>query len=257
MKSHKNLFPLSTKYDKKWVIENSLGDNPLYLAESLSEVMSYKPGQRVLELACGKAASSIFLAKEFDIHIFALDRWIDPTDNYMRAKDMGVEEKVIPVKSDVRRLPFPKNYFDAIIAANSFLYFGTDDRYLPYICQFLKPHGTIGIIDSCFSDEIHNLELIPQLLRESYQKHWYYVHSLDWWVHHWKKTGLVNIVHSGIIPGSNYLKEDFINMYEKDPDEKEIVDFLKEDTENFIQTFRLVGEKTSKKIYLEPDEQQL
>jgi hypothetical protein len=34
-----------------------------------------------------------------------------------------------------------------LIAIDSFLYFGTDERYLGYLIQFIKPGGFIGVVD--------------------------------------------------------------------------------------------------------------
>jgi len=36
---------------------------------------------RVLDLGCGKALSSIFLAKEYGTQVWATDLWISATDN--------------------------------------------------------------------------------------------------------------------------------------------------------------------------------
>ena len=41
---HKVFFPLSAKYDPKWIRKNSLGENVLYNLESLCEVMDFKQG---------------------------------------------------------------------------------------------------------------------------------------------------------------------------------------------------------------------
>ena len=63
---HNRLFPLTAKYDEDWVMQNSIIENVLYYIESLCEVLRFEKGMRVLDLACGKAVSSIFLAKEYD-----------------------------------------------------------------------------------------------------------------------------------------------------------------------------------------------
>lgn len=76
------LFPLSAAYDKTWIKENSLGENVLYNLESLCEVMEFKEGMRVLDLGCGKAATAIFLAKEFGVEVWAIDQYITPSENY-------------------------------------------------------------------------------------------------------------------------------------------------------------------------------
>ena len=64
LKSHLTLeeFPRSAKYDPQWIIDNMMGPNVIWLAESLTQVMALEPGMRVLDMGCGKALSSIFLA---------------------------------------------------------------------------------------------------------------------------------------------------------------------------------------------------
>ena len=71
----------SSAYDPEWVIENMMGPNVMWLTESLSQAMKLEPGMRVLDMGCGKAVSSIFLAKEFGLQVWAADLWIDPSDN--------------------------------------------------------------------------------------------------------------------------------------------------------------------------------
>ena len=74
----------STAYDPGLVIENMMGPNVMWLTESLSQVMKLESGMRVLDMGCGKAVSSIFLAKEFGLQVWAADLWIDPSDNLER-----------------------------------------------------------------------------------------------------------------------------------------------------------------------------
>jgi len=46
------------------------------------------------------ALSSIFLAKEYGVQVFAVDLWIEATDNYKRLQQMGVDDFVIPLHAD-------------------------------------------------------------------------------------------------------------------------------------------------------------
>ncbi len=184
----KTLFPLSSSYGKSWIKKNSLGENVLYNLESLCEVMEFKEGKRVLDLGCGKAASAIFLAKEFGVEVWAVDQFIPPSENYDRVMEMNCEHNVFPLKLNAKELPFPSGFFDAIVSVDSYMYFGTDEKFTPYISQFLKPGGTIGIVDICFSKEINYLAEVPEFMREHYQDKWYFVHSLEWWIKLWNKT---------------------------------------------------------------------
>ena len=42
-----------------------------------------------LDLGCGKGLSSIFLAREFGVEVWAADLWIKPTENYKRFIEAG------------------------------------------------------------------------------------------------------------------------------------------------------------------------
>jgi len=55
-------FPRSATYDPEWVREHQMGPNPLWSNEWLCEAMELRPGMRILDLGCGKALSSVFLA---------------------------------------------------------------------------------------------------------------------------------------------------------------------------------------------------
>jgi hypothetical protein len=71
-------FPLSAKYDRRWIRDNALGENALCQAESLARHLPLRAGMRMLDLGCGKATSSIFLAREFDVEVWAADGATSP-----------------------------------------------------------------------------------------------------------------------------------------------------------------------------------
>jgi SAM-dependent methyltransferase len=191
-------FPRSNRYDPQWVISNQMGLNPLWLTEWLCEKMPLRSGMRVLDLGCGKALSSIFLASEYSIQVWAADLWIKPTDNYHRIRQAGVEDRVFPIHTDARSLSFAEGYFDAVICTDSYLYFGTDDLYLDYLHQFVKPGGQIGITVPGFMRELKG-QLPEHLLPFWAQECWTW-HTVDWWRWHWERTGLVNEVNADILP---------------------------------------------------------
>ena len=139
--------PRSGAYDPAWVHENEMGPNALWLSEALCQVMQINPGMRVLDLGCGKAMSSIFLAKEYNVEVWAADLWINPTENLSRIREAGVEDHVFPIYSEARSLPFADGFFDAIVSLDSYHYYGTDVHYLEnYLLKLLKEDGQIGII---------------------------------------------------------------------------------------------------------------
>ena len=146
---------------------------------------------RVLDLGCGKALSSVFLAKEYNLKVWATDLWIDATANLKAIEDLDLAESVFPIHADARELPYADAYFDAILGVDSFIYFGTDDLYLDYIQRFLKPAGQIALAVNCFMQELDGP--LPDHLIPFWDQECWTWHTIDWWRTHWERTGLVDV----------------------------------------------------------------
>ena len=184
-------FPRSARYPARWMVDGAMGPNPVWLAEALTDVMPLEPGMRVLDLGCGTAMSSIFLAKEFGVEVWATDLWIEPTENAIRIEQQGVSGQVHPIHAEARALPFAEGFFDALVSFDAYHYFGTDDLYLGYYSRFGKPGCAIGIVVPGLADE-PDAYPPPHL-----ERHWKWdfcsFHSPHWWRRHWEKTGLVTV----------------------------------------------------------------
>ena len=139
-------FPRSGKYDPDWMMDHQMGPNAIWLTEWLCEKLELKPGMRVLDLGCGKAISSIFLAKEFGVQVWAADLWMSPDHNWKRAVEAGVPDLICPVKAEAHSIPFAEGFFDAVISLDAYQYFGTDDLYLDYLTRFVRQGGSLGIV---------------------------------------------------------------------------------------------------------------
>lgn len=236
-------FPLAAKYDPQWIRDNALGENALCQVESLSHHLPLCGGMRVLDLGCGKATSSIFLAREFGIEAWAVDGATSPTENRKRAIEMGCEASVFPLRVDARSLPFAREFFDAVIAIDSFLYFGTDERYLGYLVPFIKPGGFVGVVDIAFTREVRSIEDAPEYLRSQYAKHWSYVHTVDWWKLHWEKTGLVEVQCAELLSESDDLLRDYVLERPPEQNADPIMRAVPPDHEGLIALFCLVARK--------------
>src|SRR5262245_40920366 len=139
-------FPRSATYDPQWMLDNQMGPNVLWLTEALSHRMALHPGMRVLDLGCGRALSSIFLAREFGVQVWATDLWISASANWERIGAAGVADRVFPIGAEAHSLPFAERFFDAVVSLDAYHYFGTDDLYLGYLVRFVKPGGRLGIV---------------------------------------------------------------------------------------------------------------
>jgi SAM-dependent methyltransferase len=139
-------FPKSAKYDANWMLDNQMGPNALWLVEWLSQALPLASGMRVLDLGCGKAMTSIFLAREFGVRVWAADLWMNPDHNWRRVVEAGAADLVCPLKAEAHALPFARGFFDAVISVDAYQYFGTDALYLDYLTRFIRPHGLLGIV---------------------------------------------------------------------------------------------------------------
>lgn len=190
----KERFPLSRQYDVEWIIENNMGPNPLWFTEWVSKAMNLKPGMRVLDMGCGKVLSSIFLAKEYGVSVWANDLWVNPTENWIRIKEAGLENQVFPIRAEAHNLPYAEGFFDAVISIDSYQYYGTDDMYLlEHFIKLVKPMGEIGIVVPGLNKEFE--DKIPEHLKPFWCTDMFQCHSAKWWKWHWEKTELVNIKH--------------------------------------------------------------
>ena len=196
-------FPRSNKYEPMWVLNNKMGLHPLWLTEFLVQPLSLKPGMRILDLACGKGMTSVFVAREFGAHVYAVDfdEWEGSTSPEIRwnnAAEYGVQNLVTPIKAEARNLPFAQNFFDAIICVNAYTYFGQDEAYLAYILKFLRPGGQIAVINNGYAREIPNG--IPEYIREYLGDDLWTWRTPAWWKSLWEKDGLVSIDVADTLP---------------------------------------------------------
>ncbi len=81
LKRTQAVFKKSLKYDADFLKENMMGPNSMKISSELAESLKLEKGMRVLDLGCGRGLTSIFLATEYDVAVFATDLWINATDN--------------------------------------------------------------------------------------------------------------------------------------------------------------------------------
>jgi SAM-dependent methyltransferase len=191
-------FPRSNGYNPAWVMESCYGAHPLWLTEWLCQRLDLKPPMRVLDLGCGKAKSSVFLAREYGVQVWATDLWTSATENRRRIVDAGVGDRVFPIHADARQLPFAAEFFDAILCVDSFNYIGTDDLSLNYLVQFVRPGGVFALVSAGLAQDFG--ADVPEHLRRFWTQDAWTIHSAAWWRHHLGRTGLLTIDHSGDVP---------------------------------------------------------
>lgn len=190
-KMNNPLYPLSSKYDPQWIIDNHMGSNCLWLTEALIKNINLKPGMRILDLGCGKALSSIFLAKEFNVEVWAFDLHINPSDNWKRIREANVQNLVFPIQGNALELPFADEFFDAIISINSIWSYGTGEDFVDaQMARVLKPNGKICVaIPGLFNE----LTEVPEYLKPYWHPDFDFYHSPAWWNNLWGKAKSIDV----------------------------------------------------------------
>ncbi len=192
-------FPRSARYDPNWHTSNMMGPSALWLLESIVDDLDLKPGMRVLDLGCGRALSSIFLAREFGVQVWATDLWIAAAENRERIEAAGLLDQVFPIHAEAHTLPYAHGFFDAIVSIDAYHYFGTADLYMPYLAKFIRPGGRIGIVVPGLTAEIEG-STPPPHLAPYWEYDWWTFHSPAWWQRHVERTGFVRVDRADLIP---------------------------------------------------------
>ncbi len=209
------------------------------MTEWLTTALNLQPGMRVLDLGCGRAASSIFLRREFGVQVWATDLWFSVSENLQRIRDAGVEDGVFPIHADARSLPFAAEFFDAIVSIDSYVYYGTDDLYLNYLARFVKPGSPIGIAGAGLMREIEGA--VPEHLRDWWTQDLWCLHSAAWWRRHWERTGIVEIEVADAMPDGWQRWIDWHKVIA--PDNSVEIKALEADRGEYLGYVRVVGRR--------------
>jgi cyclopropane fatty-acyl-phospholipid synthase-like methyltransferase len=200
----------------------------------------------VLDLGCGRASSSIFLHREFGVQVWATDLWFSAAENLQRIRDAGAQDGVFPIHADARALPFAVGFFDAIVAIDSFMYFGTDDLYLSYLARFVKPGGPVGIALAGMVQEIDGP--VPDHLQEWWAQDLpYCLHSAAWWRRHWERTGIVDIDLADTLPDGWQRWRDWLQAIA--PDNEVEIKALEADRGRYLGYVRVAGRRSQVKLH--------
>ena len=128
------------RYRQYFTKDYLMGPNSFRLLDELIRRNPYDVRwDRTLDLGCGMALTSVFLANETPAKsVYAFDLWVDATDNLKRIRDLSLEERIVPIHGDALDMPFARDWFDAVVSVDSYHYFGCRegifaDRILPFV----------------------------------------------------------------------------------------------------------------------------
>ena len=185
----------TNKYDKELIKDKIMGPNPLKLLEELLKDNKIKEGSTIMDLGSGTGLTSVFLAKEYNYKVYAVDLWSNPKSNRRFFNKMNIpKNQIIPVKMDGAKLDFDYEYFDAVISTDSYNYFGRDNNYLDNkLLPYIKKGGYIYIAVPGMKKDCHN-NIPKELLLSWNSEELDYIHDINYW-----KNIITKSKNSGII----------------------------------------------------------
>jgi cyclopropane fatty-acyl-phospholipid synthase-like methyltransferase len=203
------------KYDKQFLLDNMMGPNSIKIVEELTTGLLLNPGMRVLDMGCGNGLSSVFLAKEFGVQVFAHDLWVSATENYNRFKSFNLDNLIIPVHGDALEMPYADEYFDAVICINAYYYFGMNQCYMDdKLAPLVKKDGIIALAFSGLKKEYDKIpeEFLHSWISDNFDT-W---HSCDWWREFFSKSKMITNVSVAEMQGFDECWNDWLACENED-----------------------------------------
>ena len=203
---HRKDYPELQNYSRDELYEDFFGGGGLYLAVHMARTLRLHADDLILDLGCGRGATSLFLAKHYGVRVTALDLWTSADFLRQKFAAQGLADRITPIQMDATQpLPYPENYFDAIFCMNSFNFYGGSVDYIRGLLRHLKPGGQICIGSEALSSEFTAEQIAnpPQVyafqlpapnehvnvFEDDFRKQ----HTPDWWQQLFQSSGLVEI----------------------------------------------------------------
>jgi SAM-dependent methyltransferase len=216
-------YPELDGYTRDQCYEDFFGGGGLYLVVEMMRTLRLKPNDVVLDLGCGKGATSIFLAKHFGVYVIALDLWTSAQFLNDKFAARGYADRIYAVQRDATQpLPFPNNYFDAIFCMNSFNFYGGNMNFLTHILKHLRPGKQLCIGSEVLSNEftaeqmanppeVYAFKLPPpnehvNVFEDDFRKQ----HTSCWWQELFQSSGLLNVEYCHELEDADAIYEELV-----------------------------------------------
>lgn len=131
----------------RFLLGDSFHPGGLALTRRLGELLHLGPQSRVLDVACGKGASAVFLAEHFGCEVVGVDY---SDQNITQANGLAAAKRLTRVhceQGDAEALPFRNSSFDAIVCECTFCTFADKSAAAREFARVLGPGGQVGLSD--------------------------------------------------------------------------------------------------------------
>jgi len=138
-------------YASDWarlLLGDSLHPGGAALTRRLGHLMGLEPAMRVLDVAAGRGASAICLAREFGCDVVGIDySTASVAAARLEAQAVGLDGRAAFAAGDAERLPCAGGRFDALICECAFCTFTDKPAAAAELARVLQPGGAVGIAD--------------------------------------------------------------------------------------------------------------
>jgi ubiquinone/menaquinone biosynthesis C-methylase UbiE len=138
-----------------YLLGDSFHPGGLATTRRLGNILALNSASRVLDVACGKGTTAVFLAKEFGCRVVGIDYGTQNVDGAQAlAQVEQVQDRVQFERSDAETLPFPDASFDAIVCECAFCTFPQKALAAAEFFRVLHPGGRVGMSDLTRAEEL-------------------------------------------------------------------------------------------------------
>jgi SAM-dependent methyltransferase len=221
-------YPELDGYSDDDCYKDFFGGGGLYLAAQMLRTLRLQSGDLVLDLGCGKGATSLFLAKHYGVHVVALDLWTSEEFLKEKFKSQGYLDQISVIQMDATLpLPFPLNYFDAIFCMNSCNFYGGSVGYLKHLLRHLKPGRQICIgsevLTSEFTQEqietpppVYDFKLPPPNENVNvFEDDFLNQHTPGWWEQLFRTSSLLNVEYCHELEDAQVIYQELVRYEHK------------------------------------------
>ncbi len=132
----------------RFLLGDSFHPGGLQLTGELGRMLGLRPASRVLDVACGKGTTAVFLAREFGCEVFGIDFG---EQNVAAARSLAladqVDSRVQFERGNAENLPFADGAFHAVICECAFCTFPDKVESAREFFRVLRRGGHMGISD--------------------------------------------------------------------------------------------------------------